>query len=170
MRAIPSSLDSSRNAASAIRRVIRYRYMDWPTSFVKRAENAERPSPTRRPRLPRVQGWPGRSWISWSAGPMCGSAIAPSHPPSAGLRDLTQLRNTSTKRTSVSLESAMRWPGRSTAPSLTMRCRIDSSHSPSSVGLRRSTGGSNSNTLPREGRAMVKFPQIIVETGSAPPP
>jgi hypothetical protein len=43
---------------------------------------------------------------------------------------------TSTKSTSVSRESATLWPGRSRADSLTMRRRIASSHSPSSVGFR----------------------------------
>ena len=87
-----------------------------------------------------------------------------------GPRDLIQLRNTSTKSTSVSRESATPWPGRSSADSLTMRRRIASSQSPSAVGFRRSTGGSNSSTLPREGRDTVKLPQIIVESGCALPP
>ena len=110
---------------------------------------------------------PGCSWISLSAGPICGSDIAPSQPPSPGLRDAIQLRNTSTKSTSVSRESATPWPGRSSADSLTMRRRIASSHPPSAVGFSRSTGGSNSSTLPNSGRDTVKLPQIIVESGCA---
>ena len=43
-----------------------------------------------------------------------------------------------------------------------MRRRIDSRQSPSVVGFRRSTGGSSSNTLPREGRDTLKLPQITV--------
>ena len=75
---------------------------------------------------------------------------------------MIQLRNTSTKSTSVIRESATRWPGRSTADSLTMRRRTASNQPPSAVGFRRSTDGSNSSTLPRKGRATVKLPQIIV--------
>src|SRR3984957_8313061 len=37
------------------------RCMDWPTSLVKRAENTERPSPTRWPMSLRVQGSSGFS-------------------------------------------------------------------------------------------------------------
>ena len=93
--------------------------------------------------------------------------MAPSHPPSPGLRDFIQLRSTSTKSTSVSRDSATSWPGRSTADSLTIRCRMASSQPPSAVGFRRSTGGSNSSTAPYKGRDTVKLPQIIVEAGCA---
>src|ERR1700732_3783634 len=48
------------------------------------------------------------------------SAIAPSHPPSPGPRDLIQLRSTSTKSTSVIRESTASWPGRRSAASATM--------------------------------------------------
>jgi hypothetical protein len=44
------------------------------------------------------------------------SAIAPSHPPSPGPRDFIQLRNTSTKSTSVIRESTASWPGRCRSP------------------------------------------------------
>jgi len=99
-----------------------------------------------------------------------GSAIAPSHPPSPGRRDLIQLRSTSTKSTSVIRESTARWPGRSSADSLAMRCRIVWSHSWSSVDFSRRMGGSNSNMLVREGPDRVKWPQIIVDKGLALPP
>jgi hypothetical protein len=44
------------------------------------------------------------------------------------------------------------------------------SQSSSAVGLSRSTGGSSSNTPPREGRDTAKLPQIMVEIGCASPP
>ncbi len=101
----------------------------------------------------------------------CGrSAIAPSHPPSPGPSDLIQFRKTSTKSTSVSRDNATPWPGRSHADSLTMRRRIASSHAPSSVGFRRSTGGGSPARCRVEGRATVNLPQIIVACGCALPP
>ena len=48
-----------------------------------------------------------------------------------------------------------------------MRRRIASSQPPSAVGFSRSTGGSNSSTLPNNGRDTVKLPQIMVESGFA---
>jgi hypothetical protein len=91
-------------------------------------------------------------------------------PPSPGPRDLIQLRSTSTKSTSVIRESTASWPGRWSAASATIRCRIVSSQSRSAAGLKCRTGGSNSSTLLGDGRDRLKRPQIIVENGFRPPP
>ena len=67
-------------------------------------------------------------------------------------------------------ERTASWPGRWSAASATIRCRIVSSQSRSAAGLKCRTGGSNSSTLFADGRDRLKRPQIIVENGSRPPP
>jgi hypothetical protein len=62
-------------------------------------------------------------------------------------------------------ESTASWPGRWSAASATIRCRIVSA---SLDPPRCRTGDSNSSTLLGDGRDRLKQPQIIVENGFSP--
>jgi hypothetical protein len=91
-------------------------------------------------------------------------------PTFAGTKGLNPTAQYLDKNTSVIRESTVSWPGRWTAASVTIRCRIVSSQSRSAAGLKCRTGGSNSSTLLGDGRDRLKRPQIIVENGFRPPP
>ena len=102
----------------------------------------ERPSPTLFPRSPEVQGRSGRSSDELKRrSPICGSAMAPATRLSGYRETDPASQHLDEEHFVVSGESATPWPGRSRAASLTMRCKIASSHPPSSVGFRSSTDG-----------------------------
>jgi hypothetical protein len=144
--------------------------MGWPTSRVKRAEKVERPSPTRCPRSARVQGRSGCSWIELKRR----SDMRVRHRAQPSAFPGTQRPDPASQHLD---EEYFGQPGERDALAGTLdrrfarhAPRINPSQSRSGAGFSRSTGGSSSSTLPREGRDTVKLPQIIFASGCALPP
>jgi len=111
IRAMPSCLfrAETRPPPSACDQIT---YMDWPTSLVEASRKRQSDLTLRVAEVIKVQADPVARG-STEAPALC---AGPPLPPATRLlrdEDLIQLRNTSTKSTSVSRESATPWPGRS---------------------------------------------------------